>query len=63
MEVLEVISDYELERGKPIPTLNHGIIQSNLTIGLGVKYKSLYRVAGEVVLDTQQYHTRPDFGS
>jgi hypothetical protein len=27
MEAIETISEYELERGKPMPSTNHGFIQ------------------------------------
>lgn len=30
MEVLEVISDYEIERGKPMPSKRHSIIQGKI---------------------------------
>ena len=43
--VLEKLSEYELERGKPIPSLNHGIIQLNLGSLLKFKYKVEFTVA------------------
>ncbi len=32
METLEIkqLSEYEIERGKPLPTLNHSVIQNNI---------------------------------
>lgn len=47
--VAEEPSTYEIERGKPIPSFNHGAIQMNL----GVEFASSreYRVVSEVTLD------------
>ena len=33
------ISDYELERGKPMPSLNHSIIQANAIFELKSHYR------------------------
>ena len=33
------LSEYETERHKPIPSLNHSIIQANLIRELGLSYK------------------------
>ena len=54
------ISQYEIERGKPMPTLIHGAIQANLIIQLGVKYANQYRVASEVTLNTKPDGSTPD---
>ena len=32
--VVEQLSDYERERGKPMPTLNHAYVQKNLFVSL-----------------------------
>jgi Uma2 family endonuclease len=29
----EAVSAYEVERGKPMPSMNHGVIQTNLLVG------------------------------
>lgn len=42
------LSDYEIERGKPMPSKNHGIIQANLT-GEFLRSRE-YRPASEVTL-------------
>ncbi len=42
-------SDYEKERGKPIPSLNHGILQSKL-VGLLLAEKK-FMVGSEITLD------------
>ena len=49
------ISDYELERGKPMPSLNHAFIQRNLLIlnaGLGIEYLVLPELS--LALDAQK---------
>ena len=58
--LLEDISGYELERNKPMPTLIHGAIQANLTFELKLNYGAQFRVASEVLLDTQPTGSTPD---
>lgn len=53
------VSDYELERGKPMPSLNHSITQSNL-IGCLLKFKKQYRVASELALQLPTMKATPD---
>lgn len=62
METLELttLSDYELERGKPMPNLTHGAIQANLIFELKLNYGSGYRIASEVALATVPDGTTPD---
>lgn len=47
--VLERASDYEKQRGKPMPSLNHGVIQ--MRIGGEFLTDPKYTVASEVTLD------------
>ncbi len=54
------LSEYQLERGKPMPNLTHGSLQANLIIQIAVKYGSEYRIASEVALATQPTGTTPD---
>ena len=54
------LSTYEIERGKPMPTLLHGAIQSNLVFEIRLKYQNQFRVASEVLLDTQPNGSTPD---
>ena len=42
------ISDYELERGKPVPSKNHGIVQANLLMEIGVHYRKSFRLMSEI---------------
>lgn len=54
------ISDYEKERGKPMPTLLHGAIQANLGFELKLNYRDKFRIASEVTLNTQPLGSTPD---
>ena len=56
----ERLSDYELDRGKPMPNLTHGAIQLNLGFELKLHYGSQYRIASEVALATNPDSTTPD---
>ena len=50
----EALSDYELERGKPMPSKNHGLIQANL-IGYFLQSRD-YRPSSEMTLDIGMGH-------
>ena len=50
-EKTEALSDYELERGKPMPSKNHAIVQSNLTFALMGGYRQKYRILPELTLE------------
>ena len=58
--VLDQISAYEIERGKPMPNLTHGSIQANLIAQLIINYDDRYRIASEVSLATIPDGTTPD---
>ncbi len=47
--VEQTISDYEKERGKPMPSLNHGILQMNL--GALLKRYQQFTIGSEITLD------------
>lgn len=55
--ITEQLSDYELERGKPMPTLNHAIIQANLIFALKLHYRHLHSIVSEINLTMP---SRPD---
>lgn len=58
--VIETLSDYEIEHGKPMPNLPNGAIQANL-IGLFlIYYGPKFRIASEVALATIPDGTTPD---
>ncbi|GAA4406486.1 hypothetical protein GCM10023187_25980 [Nibrella viscosa] len=54
------LSQYELERGKPMPNTTHSIIQSNLIVALKNLYKQQYRILSELTLDTPPNGSTPD---
>ena len=54
------LSDYEIERGKPMPNLTHGALQANLIIQLAIKHDNIFRIASEVALATIPDGTTPD---
>ncbi len=54
------LSDYEIERNKPIPTLIHGIVQANIGFELKANYRQKYLFASEVTLDTTPKGSTPD---
>jgi Uma2 family endonuclease len=58
--VVDILSEYELERGKPMPNLTHGAIQANLIFELKMAYRSEYRIASEVTLATLPDGSTPD---
>lgn len=58
--VIESTSQYELERGKPMPNLTHGAIQANLNFELKLAYRSTLRIASEVTLATVPDGSTPD---
>ncbi len=60
METSVAANPYELERGKPLPTLTHGAIQANVIVELKLNYGSSYRIASEVALATAPDGTTPD---
>lgn len=51
---------YEIERNKPMPSLNHSIIQANLISLLWALYKTKYRLASELSLDLSDWPSVPD---
>lgn len=54
---IEQRSDYERDRGKPLPTLNHAYVQTNLLAELKVRYRKTYTILSELNLSMPQ---RPD---
>jgi Uma2 family endonuclease len=54
------LSDYEIERGKPMPSKNHSIIQLNLGAELRANYKKKYRFASEISLELDYWQSTPD---
>lgn len=53
-------TDYEIERGKPMPSKNHGKIQTRLSASLINKYFDQYDVETEVALELTSGKGTPD---
>jgi len=61
MEATIVKSQYEIERGKPMPSLNHSIVQRNLVVQLDVNYGKRYGILPELNVDVKAPHDKvPD---
>ncbi len=55
METLETIrSEYEIERGKPMPSRNHAALQSNLIYYLRLRYNQTHTILSELSLKLNQ---------
>jgi hypothetical protein len=59
-EIAVELSQYELERGKPMPNLVHGVIQGNIVFELKLRYRADYTIGSEVSLATKPDGTTPD---
>jgi len=60
MNTTEPISDYELERGKPMPSLNHSLIQSQLIGILWNQYRKDFTFASELSISLADKPFVPD---
>lgn len=58
--VIDEFTHYELERGKPMPSKNHGILQASLIIALHSHYGKKYRAVSELSLDLIGDKLTPD---
>ena len=56
----KTLSNYELERGKPVPSTVHALIQGNLIFALKSHYQQSYLVLPEISLDIGERPTVPD---
>ena len=55
------LSPYEIERNKPMPSLNHGLIQSNLIFELKTLYRTNYSFPSEIeIIMPQKPNCVPD---
>ncbi|MCP4656846.1 MAG: Uma2 family endonuclease [bacterium] len=59
MEAAQIATDYELERGKPMPSRNHSIVQFNLTLAFST-YRSEYSILPELTLELGGPPLTPD---
>jgi Uma2 family endonuclease len=58
--VEETLSEYEIERKKPIPSLIHGIVQANLIFEIKLRYRTIYTVPSELNLALSDWDSVPD---
>jgi Uma2 family endonuclease len=59
MATTQDITDYEKERGKPLPSLNHGFVQS-LIVGLFLEHRDRLTTITELSLDLGGLLVTPD---
>jgi Uma2 family endonuclease len=52
--------NYVLERGKPMPSFNHGSVQASLIGEIRSRYKKRYRILSELSLDLSSWPSVPD---
>lgn len=58
--MVETQNAYELERNKPLPSKNHGKIQSRIIFGLMTKYQKDYSIISELSLELNEWLSTPD---
>jgi Uma2 family endonuclease len=59
METIQNISQYELERGKPVPSKNHSIVQLVLG-GILLRYSKQFNFFSELSLKLGDFQPTPD---
>lgn len=60
MSTTELLLDYELERGKPMPSLNHSVLQSKLNAILWNQYRKEFTFASELSISLADKPFVPD---
>jgi Uma2 family endonuclease len=55
-----VLSDYEIERGKPMPSKLHALLTQRITVYLTNRYPQTFEVYPELTLDTPGERMTPD---
>ena len=58
-DVAPPMSDYERERGKPMPSKLHSLVQTNLTIALG-QFRPTYQALSELSVRLSDRDVTPD---
>ncbi len=48
-----LLEDYEKERGKPMPSFNHGVVQANLIVALNAACRDRSLIASELSLASE----------
>ncbi|GAB3779275.1 hypothetical protein GCM10028818_29570 [Spirosoma horti] len=54
------LTDYEMERGKPMPSFNHDVIQARISQQLLNGYENQFTIGSEVTLQSPNPPTVPD---
>ncbi len=63
METLAIeLSEYELERGKPMPSWNHSAVQANAIFELKTRYRDQFRFMSEINIEVAGRVMVPDIG-
>lgn len=57
---IDSISDYQIERDKPMPDKNHSIVQANLLLKIQPRYEKKFRMLPEISLDLPARGRVPD---
>jgi Uma2 family endonuclease len=53
-------SQYEIERGKPMPSKAHSIVQVNIGTELNIHYRKQFRIMSELSLELEGWKSVPD---
>lgn len=61
-EITTELTAYELERGKPMPSQNHSIVQLNLGFELKTRYRDRFRFMSEINVEVGGRTLVPDLG-
>jgi Uma2 family endonuclease len=56
----ETLSDYEVERGKPMPNRLHGIVETHIAFYLAAHYRNRFDIATELTFDLPDKPATPD---
>jgi Uma2 family endonuclease len=59
-KTLREVSEYELERGKPMPTQQHSSAQASLIVALVSRYKKSFRFLSELTIELGDKTAVPD---
>jgi Uma2 family endonuclease len=60
METLEMLSEYELERGKPMPSFNHAVVQTRLITILSRIISGDLLILSELTIELESGPLTPD---
>ena len=60
MTTTAALSEYEIERGKPMPDKNHAFVQARLLLKTQVKYEGKYTILPEITLGLPIRERVPD---